>query len=369
MASHTRRVRFDELNYFCGRASFTGAGVVDLCHDIVRRAETIEDAVKIANERPVASTWGIMVSSASERRAVVLETTCKDVAVLEHMPGNHYLGCANQHHHGRVSGGQVAPMPAWFEHSSAREMRLRQVVDKSLSKGGMSAGDMADLLGDSVDPYDQKARPGGCMIAQGISVKSVVMEPEKECVHVSVGDVPTGWGPYLTVPWSWDGEVGLVDMDLQELQINNNAPRPNQEGYSHFLAATRMHMDTHDLKAVAGALDCAIAADPNEPTYRFMRGVICLRDLQFQEGADHLDHGLAHEESPFRRAQLLLWASRVADQLKLTENAVQLRTELLSIRHPHVGEYQAAAEREQKNRYPRRKFPRVVLNFTMAEAM
>jgi hypothetical protein len=347
---------------------FDGAAVVDLCHDIIRRAETIKDAVKIANERPVASAWGLMVSSAGERRAVVLETTGREVALLEPVSGSSSIGCANQHRHPRLSGGQVAPMSAWVEHSDAREKRLRQVVNESSTRGGMSVSDVAGLLGDTVDPYDQTNRPGGGILAQAISVKSIVAEPEKQCIHVSVGDVPTGWGPYLTVPWSWDGAVGVVDIDLETLPLEE-ASKPPAAGYTHFLAASRMHMDTHDLNAVAGALDLAVEADPDEPVYRFLRGLIALRDGKFAEGSAHLDHALAHEESPFRRAQQLLWSSRAAAILKESDKAALLRSELLGMRHPNIGEYQAAAEREQERPYPKRKFKRLVINLSLVDAL
>ena len=44
-----------------------GAMIVDLVHDIARRAETLADAIAIARERPSSSSWGIAIGSARER--------------------------------------------------------------------------------------------------------------------------------------------------------------------------------------------------------------------------------------------------------------------------------------------------------------
>ena len=41
-----------------------GAMIVDLVHDLARRAETLDDAIRIARERPVASSWAIAIGSA-----------------------------------------------------------------------------------------------------------------------------------------------------------------------------------------------------------------------------------------------------------------------------------------------------------------
>ena len=44
--------------------AFSGAGVVDLGHEIVRSASSLEEAIEIACRQPTMSTWGIAISSA-----------------------------------------------------------------------------------------------------------------------------------------------------------------------------------------------------------------------------------------------------------------------------------------------------------------
>ena len=73
MTMHTR---------FHRDVTFSGAAVVDLGHDIIRRAETLADAAFIARERPVCSTWGIAVSSATQKRGIVIETNGKGWGLL-----------------------------------------------------------------------------------------------------------------------------------------------------------------------------------------------------------------------------------------------------------------------------------------------
>ncbi|HEY5926587.1 MAG TPA: hypothetical protein VIV11_33095, partial [Kofleriaceae bacterium] len=51
---------------------FGGAMIVDLVHDIARRAESLDDAIRIARERHTSSTWGIAIGSAREKSGIVL---------------------------------------------------------------------------------------------------------------------------------------------------------------------------------------------------------------------------------------------------------------------------------------------------------
>ena len=53
--------------------TWRGAMIVDIIHEIARRAETLADAIAIAREYPASSTWGVAIGSAREQSALVLE--------------------------------------------------------------------------------------------------------------------------------------------------------------------------------------------------------------------------------------------------------------------------------------------------------
>src|SRR5664279_1568052 len=71
--------------------TFGGAMIVDVIHDIARRAETLDDALRIARERPISSSWGVAIGSARERSAIVLEIAGPTVEVVRPAPSAQFL--------------------------------------------------------------------------------------------------------------------------------------------------------------------------------------------------------------------------------------------------------------------------------------
>ncbi|HEY5934222.1 MAG TPA: carcinine hydrolase/isopenicillin-N N-acyltransferase family protein, partial [Kofleriaceae bacterium] len=86
MAPHTRWHR---------GVTWGGAMIVDLVHEIARRAETLADAIAIARETPASSSWGLAIGSAREKSALVLELAGRAVEVVRPHPGAESVVCTN----------------------------------------------------------------------------------------------------------------------------------------------------------------------------------------------------------------------------------------------------------------------------------
>ena len=112
---------------------YDGAYVLDLCHEIVRRASSLDEAIAIAKERPVAANWGPCVSSAADGRAISIETTADGVRVLE---GGDHDTVTNLHLHPDHQGSQVWPFPAWSAHADGRRQRLESIAQRGLEGAG-----------------------------------------------------------------------------------------------------------------------------------------------------------------------------------------------------------------------------------------
>src|SRR5262249_54770164 len=128
---------------------FGGAMIVDLVHDIARRAETLDDAIRIASERHVSSTWGIAVGSAREKSGLVLEIAGPSLEVVRPTPGASFLVCANRYRSSAMQAGQVAASAAWSEQSERRERRLRSLVETRTAP--LTAEMLARFMGDRHD--------------------------------------------------------------------------------------------------------------------------------------------------------------------------------------------------------------------------
>ena len=356
---------------------FSGAAVVDLGHDIARRAETLADAVRIVRERPVASTWGIAVSSARENRAITIETSGKQVAVVTPPEGQQWLAATNRNRHPLMIPGQVASGPGWAEHSDGRERRAQQVIQRH---GSLSVTDLQRLMGDHVEADDPaRERATGSVISQPITVKTIICEPQKQQLRVSVGHAPTAWGPYEPIKLEWGGEVGWTrpapiqvppDASIAELKAGMRfRSGPAGDAYARFLKAVQLESTTHDWDAILGHLEAAAELDPTEPTYRFLAAALRMRGGHYAKAVAHVEAGLSNEDAPFRRAQLLLWGSRAAHAAGEKERAQAMRDELQLLDHPNITEHHLQAQAEARRPYKKAKLGKIGINMLIADVL
>jgi len=346
--------------------TFKGAAVVDVGHDIARRAETIDEAIAIVRERKVASTWGIAVSSASERRAVVIETTSRDVRVVEPAKDRtDHLSCANRYRHPDNHAGELDTSAAWGAHSDGRQGRLCELVSDARGRGGMTVTDLERALDDRVDPSAPgNERGAGAIVAQPCTVKSIVADPENQAVYVSVGTAPTSRGPYQRVDWSWDGDTSAWTLDPVESTTSIN---PGERAHEHFVNAVAYDRQSHDWRSAMRELEEAVALVPTDPSYRFLAGVLRLRTDKLSTALEHFRIGLDNERAPHRRGQLLLWGSRAAAALDEAALARGWRKELLAMTDASLGELRAQARADERKPYDLSK-RRVDLNIMLCDA-
>ena len=359
VAAHTR---------FHRDVRFNGRCIVDLCHDLVRRAETLEDAVAICREHPIASTWGLAIGSTQERRAAVIETTGNGAWVVHPKTQEHSLVCTNRNRHPDLQAGQVAPMPAWAEHADSRTQHLEQRVASAKPTGGMSAHDLMDLLGDHTDPHTGDVRAGGGIVSQACTVQSVVFSGEEQRLHLSVGKAPTGCGPYAPIEWDWSAAVGHQTQQYAPDNGHQRKQPPNAEAYSLWSQASRYDMEDHDADATLQRLEAASEAAPDESTYRFMAGILCLHQGRWSDAQRHLECAAAIPQSTFRAVQTRVWAARAADANGNTERATQWRVEALEGNAPHCRSLQALAKAEQEAPVSRRRLRGLSYNIDLVDA-
>jgi hypothetical protein len=317
VTSHTR---------FHREVGLGGAAVIDLVHDLGRRAETLADAARIAAERPSASTWGLAVSSARERRAITIELCAGLARVVEPAPGATYLTCANRYRHPDMQPGEAAASVAWAIHSDTRERRLRGLVEAA--GGGLTAADLLGFLADREDPADPGVRRHlGGVLAQPANVHTVVVEPDTSSLVVGVGPAPVCDGPFVRVRFDWTGPVGAWELggDLAAAGLTATPVAvpgvARTEASGHVAAAMREEQSTHDPAAIAAALERAIAAAPDDPTLRLAVAVVHMARGDAGRALGHVRAGLVRETVAYRRGQLLLWGSRAALALRDDDGA------------------------------------------------
>jgi hypothetical protein len=344
-------------------AGFSGRMIIDVIHDIARRAETLEDAVRIARERPISSTWGIAVGSTREKSGLILEVAGPSVEVVRPEAGASWMVCANRYRTPSLQAGQVAASRAWAQHSEKRERRMRQLVETR--KGPLTAEMLAGFLGDREDVAALgRKRHMGAIIAQPTNVHCAVVAPSTLRALVGVDRAPCCEGRWADVRWTWDGPTGGWELGSAPeasgfvAHERTDVAAPHDAATDHVYEATRVYEGSHDVVAARAALDRAIAGDPTDPSLRLGAAWLAIEDEDMASAIAHVHTGLAHENETHRRAQLLLWGARAAADVDRVQ-AQRWQDELARLTGPHVETLQAVAYK------PRRK-PSV--NLTMVDA-
>lgn len=330
--------------------TFGGGMIVDLVHDIARRAETLEDAVRIAKERPTSSSWGICVGSAREKSALVLEIAGPAVEVVRAAPGASFLVCANRYRSQSMHAGQIAASHAWSLHSERRERRLRQLVETRAAP--LTPETVARFMGDRHD-VDAPGieRQLGAVPCQPTNVHCAVVMPTKQRALVGIDRAPTCEGTWADVTWSWSGEFSTKSRD------DVTAPQSAATRLVH--EAAKAYEATHDIKLARASIERAVGLLPNDPSLRLTAAWLAMEDGADDRALVHVHAGLTTETETYRRGQFLLWGARAA---RKTDPALASRwtDELQRLSGPHVEELKTASKKKFRGR------PHV--NFMMADA-
>lgn len=343
---------------------FDGAAVVDLVHELARRATTVDEAIAIAGERPSASTWGLAVSSAREGRAVVLELNGARRAVVEPRPGASHLVCCNRYRHADMVDGEVSASPAWAWHTERREAAL----EAALAAGPADVPALARALASRRDPdAPDVERLLGAVVAQSAQVQSVVLEAASQTLWLGVGAAPVGEGPWLRVRWDWDGAPGAWQIDEAApaglgVEVAPAFSLPRHPAADAVARAQIIEHEHHDPALTAAALAEAIALAPTDPSLRLSLLWIELRRGRHADAVAAAEAGLVHEQLPYRRGQLLLWGARAATAAGDDARAAAWRAELSSLRGRGVAALADEARRDvSRGRRASRRRPAVNL--------
>ena len=348
---------------------FKGVGVLDLIHEMICEATTIEEAIEIARRRPVASSWALMISSGPQGRAVSLEVAGWRSHEVLPEAGEHSVSCTNRYRHPHMTPGEGTISPAFIANANGRESMARQTGRKK----GLGVAQMKALLASNQDPaVPGHERAVGSVVAQPMTVQSVVVDPQRQSIHVSIGRAPTGDGPWVEVPWSWDDAPGQRTIDPQpEAQIDTGSrydKGPEQRAMQAFVEAIRLDQQAGDHHEVVSWIRRATTLDPKEASYHFLSGGYALKAGLVDEAQAHFDLALELEPSEFYRGQALLWAARTA-QLKGQQGAARaLRASLAETTDPLLHKYREAAHEDAHAKYTPKDFASMHLTPHLVDA-
>lgn len=348
--------------------AWSGLGAVDICHQIIREARSLEEAQAVVERQPISSSWGLCVSSAQQRRAISLEICGARVRRVEPGQQEDFLAVTNRYVHPEMQQGEVTLSPSFVQNSDGRYHYLRQKA----VQGDLNPEIMRALLCGFEDVEAPGVlRPSGGVTAQLLSVHSVLVDPEKQQLHLSVGPAPTGAGPWATLDWSWDHNPGFSIETFEGQQLDTYTTAfthgDGARAYESLLQSVALQNQGAQDAQVGALLEQAARLDPQTPTYRFLAGGACLQRGDVHAALEHFHFAQEQESSPFFKGLALLWASRCAHAAADEVVAQKLRQELQGLDHALLAQSQAAARREAHKPLPVEKLQKLRIQHHLAD--
>ncbi|CAN5333389.1 hypothetical protein BH11MYX1_BH11MYX1_30380 [soil metagenome] len=337
--------------------TFGGAMIVDVVHEIARRAETLDEAIRIAKERPISSSWGIAVGSARERSGIVIEIAGPRVEVVRPTPGASFLPCSTRYRTPALQVREIAATEAWSIHSDRRERRLRTLIEQR--RAPLTPEMLAGFLGDRLD--GGMMRHLGAVLAQPTNVHCAVVTPGVRRAIVGIDHAPVCEGRWAELAWEWTGATGGWELGATApgftARVRDDIGAPHDAATTAIYEASQAYDNAHDVASTLGALERAVTAAPDDPSLRMPAAWLALEHGQPVRALVHVEAGLETEADPYRRGQLLLWGSRIAKRVGDASRATRWFDELERL---GIAELTTAAQRSFRGK------PRV--NLMMADA-
>jgi len=90
---------------------------------------------------------------------------------------------------------EAGPYP-WRENSYGRFQRLTELLGER--RGTLAVEDMPTLLSDAIDPFEQRKRVAGSIVACINNAQSIIMSPDEDALWLAQGDYPVCHGETYT---------------------------------------------------------------------------------------------------------------------------------------------------------------------------
>lgn len=150
--------------------------------EILQYATTIDEAIAIARKRKVFVSESIMVGSANDKRAVIIEVSPNNFGVYE-VPNNNQLICSNHFQSNELKNDKRNQYQIANSHSKYRYDRMLQLFDKNPKISPVIAASILrnkeGLNNDAIGYGNEKA------LNQLIAHHGIIFKPEQRLVWVS----------------------------------------------------------------------------------------------------------------------------------------------------------------------------------------
>ena len=297
-----------------------GRSIISISNEIIARASSVYEVIDIVSKIYPIAGWTIVVASASEKQAVIIETNAKAFDIIYPEPGRSWIRYGNSYLSPEMQEDEFSAGYTMHEHNHSRLIRMEQLLESNA--GSINPEKMAEMLGDHYDPYAKRERPFGNTISSVHNVSSAVMEPGNQRIWVALGPSPANTSEgyvgfdIAAIRNGKDGELGVIPG-------NTYYKSPGYAALREYTLAYQAH-ETLDDEKLSNHLKKAHNLDPEEPLYAFMLGIDYLKKANITLALDALKRAEQPCNTSYRQAAVYLWQGRCYDLLRNRATAREL---------------------------------------------
>ncbi|MEW6056149.1 MAG: C45 family peptidase [Bdellovibrionota bacterium] len=325
-------------HFHCAKAvSPFGVPIQIIGSEVIRKARTIGQAVDIVNDLNRAGTWSLVVSSAKENNAVVIEMIHGRISVREPKDGK--LAHTNHFHTPEFQQREIMLSTSVAKDYAERYKRAMDLLTKN--EGSVDRGTLAQILADHYDRETQKIRGHGNTISVITTVTSIISEATEGRFWMSnATESPTCLGDYAAFKidedfknydqqepelfrWSAEGSGSIRDT------VKHGALR-------HFRRAYIAYHTEYDLAEAAKHSEVAAQTDAEEGHYHLAHGHFRMRLGQVERAFEAFRKAQTCSMSPHMTQVSKLFFAHAYDCLGKRQEALELYRQIRNAVDPQV---------------------------------
>lgn len=319
---------------------------------VMRKAETLQDAIKILQAYPPNVCWTYLIASAEENALLCYETTGKGSEYF--ISQQESFGYTNFYLNPELAKTETHLYPSQWRSNLGRYKIIQKHLEEA--NGNLDANHMARILGDPGQAECRIENP----LAMLFTVSSAVFLPKERMVYVAEGPVPTSQRPY----WPFDLKQQSVREDLEPL--HGGTPSPDRDAaFGHYRRAYMVWYHEADSQKALMHVEKACQKQPREALYAFMAGLLALDNQLVGEAMHWLNKAIeVHHPTLQRRASFYLWRARARDLAGMRQAALADYQHVFA--YPADAGVTSAAQKGLKQAW---RFRRLPLEFNYADIM
>lgn len=308
---------------FTRDVSTTGVPLFTLCHKVMSRATTLDEAIRLITAEPRLCGLSMFLVDSRARQAAAVGFSARHHEVVHAVDdvlvrANHYITEPMQ----RL---EIAPHP-WQRNSRGRFNRMHEMI--ATHRGTLTAAELPAFLSDCHDIWESRLRVTGNILACVNTTQSMVCSPDEDTLWLAHGDHPVAHaGVYHGFRMSALLSGDRANYAAAPLAGGCSLDAAQRAALQEYAEAWSEYFDNLNSEQAAYHLRRAAAMQPEEAIFPRMIGLLLLKQRKYHQALPYLMRAAGFDfRDALARAESQMWVARCLDLMgRRTEAMDQYR--------------------------------------------